>query len=233
MPMTFDNDGPNYMAAATSLEGILGVIATFCVWIKTTQTGSNQIFNTANFCGVEQGGGVNDIFYGALDNMEHTRMGRGGGVAAESTTIISDDTWHFVVLTSNSTTGLVEVYVDGVLEDSQTSDTGIITTTFSDIARMTDTAGGADEFFGGTYDDVRIYDRILSAAEVTTLFATRGVDGIVDGLRNRWLMDEGPVGLAATISGQNKDAAQDQNNGTPTSSPVFAEGELRSRRRVA
>ncbi len=230
--MTLDGSA-SYMAAASSLEGILGVTGSLSLWIKTTEQGSNQIFNAPNFTGIEESGGAVDIFYGGLTNQENVRMQRGNGTAAQSTTSINGDTWQHVVLTADTTTGAVEVYIDGLLEDSQTSATGDMTThAFSDIGRMTKTGGGA-EFFGGTYDDVRIYDRILSAAEVATIHASRGTDGIVEGLRNRWRMNEGAEGVTASGSGQNKDIAADGNDGTPTASPFFAAGELRFRRRTA
>jgi hypothetical protein len=85
----------------------------------------------------------------------------------------------------------------------------------------------------GRISDARIYDRALSAAEMETVFALRGRDNIVDGLLHRYLLNEGPPGVASVGAGSNKDVGPGQIDGTPVASPPFITDELHFLRQVA
>lgn len=87
--------------------------------------------------------------------------------------------------------------------------------------------------FQGIISDLRIYDRLLSADEIATIYQTRGVDGIVDGLVSRWPQNEGPEGGVVSGTDVVKDVAVNRNDGTPTNDPEYDAGVVRSRRRVA
>ncbi len=88
------------------------------------------------------------------------------------------------------------------------------------------------QYLDATLEDFRFYDRVLSLEEIQTIHACQGVDGIVDGLVSRWLMNEGAEGVAASGVGSVKDLAVVRNM-TPNNSPTYAAGELRFRRRTA
>ncbi len=83
-----------------------------------------------------------------------------------------------------------------------------------------------DRQFDGIISDARLYDRALSAAEMQTVHAVRGRDGIVDGLLHRYLLNEGAPGVAAVGAGLNKDSGPGGIDGTPVASPPFATDEL-------
>jgi len=51
-----------------------------------------------------------------------------------------------------------------------------------------------DHYAYGDIDDVRIYTRALSLAEIETIYYTQGKDNIVYGLQNRWLLNESSIG---------------------------------------
>ena len=59
----------------------------------------------------------------------------------------------------------MQVYVDGVLSGSATSETGVKTTPFRSIGRIEDT-GGTPTYLAGSLDDLRLYNRVLTAAEI-------------------------------------------------------------------
>ena len=65
-------------------------------------------------------------------------------------------------------TGVVQVYVNGVFNASATSETGVKTTPFASIGRIEDTAG-TPGYFAGTLDELRFYDRVLTASEIAAL----------------------------------------------------------------
>ncbi|MBR9677354.1 PGF-pre-PGF domain-containing protein [Candidatus Woesearchaeota archaeon] len=76
------------------------------------------------------------------------------------------DTWYHIALTWDGTN--YEVYVDGNLETSGTY-TGLTSiNSFADVANNGNT-GTRDEAWNGLIDDFRIYNRVLSQAEIQTL----------------------------------------------------------------
>ncbi|HVT07673.1 MAG TPA: LamG-like jellyroll fold domain-containing protein [Polyangia bacterium] len=88
-----------------------------------------------------------------------------GGGTLISTTATNDTNWHHAVYTYDGTTD--RIYVDGTLQASGTSthQTASVTTAYLG----TYNAGG--ELFAGSLDDVRVYNRAISAAEVAILAA--------------------------------------------------------------
>ncbi|KHD05514.1 hypothetical protein PN36_12315 [Candidatus Thiomargarita nelsonii] len=85
-----------------------------------------------------------------------------------------DNNWHLIVGTYNKSTGISELYVDGILKNS--NNFGKIdlmqTSVPVSIGCYLNSADGSflREFFHGTIDDVRIYNRALSESEVQQLY---------------------------------------------------------------
>jgi hypothetical protein len=116
-----------------------------------------------------------DAAYGLFFSSTGLHLGLFNGTTNLSTTVnlvVNDDTWHAVVGTWDGSTA--RTYVDGVLRDSITN------AAFGPLADITHPVnigtddryapGTGDRFFPGSIDDVRIYARALSAAEVGALF---------------------------------------------------------------
>jgi hypothetical protein len=88
---------------------------------------------------------------------------------------VIDGDWHHVVLTGNSSGH--KLYFDGSELTGITYATGSSSTTLSmpsdinsfNIGANVDSSG-AENFTGGTIDQVRIFDKALSSSEVTTLY---------------------------------------------------------------
>ena len=101
-----------------------------------------------------------ELFFQANDGL----LWRGG--AQEDSTLCSfpaNNTWHHIVGTQSGTSG--SLYIDGVLCDTGTptaigNGSGTI-----DIGRF-----NSGFYFNGKIDDVRLYNRALSAAEVANLY---------------------------------------------------------------
>jgi Concanavalin A-like lectin/glucanases superfamily/Secretion system C-terminal sorting domain len=108
--------------------------------------------------------------------------------SVRGSTIISDTKWHHVVATydgsDDSSQGLnrVQIYLDDLLENTYLAASG---GTLSDIpngtaylgigARLNDVGNycaisGQNHLWDGALDDIRIYNRILTSTEVSTLF---------------------------------------------------------------
>jgi len=85
--------------------------------------------------------------------------------------IISDNCWHFVVVTYD---GLqINLYVDAMTDTSQTKTLNTIDSGILRIGqRLTDPSNPTyNEFFNGSLDDIRIYNRVLSETEISQFYA--------------------------------------------------------------
>ncbi len=81
---------------------------------------------------------------------------------------IIDGSWHYLVGTFNRSTALMTLYVDGsVAGTSSISAIGDLTT--GNALHLGD-FGGVGQPFIGSIDDIRIYNRALSAAEIVALY---------------------------------------------------------------
>ena len=88
--------------------------------------------------------------------------------------------WHHFVYVMDDTNNLQKVYVDGVEKGSTTytqsiSYTGMGTNTF--IGRHGNGGGNTD--LNGVVDDVRVYNRVLSAQEIQDLYDTFTLSGTI------------------------------------------------------
>jgi len=159
-----DFDGTDdYVNISADLAQWLGKTASLSVWIRTTQVGSSIYWDSPGVTGVEEAGGANDIFWGLIDASGKMGIQAGDTAGAITTSPINDDNWHHIVMTRNSSTGEVKIYVDGILNDIATSDTGDKTNSFYSIGRIEDT-GGTPEYFSGTIDEFRISNTTRSLA---------------------------------------------------------------------
>jgi hypothetical protein len=131
-------------------------------WIKTNSAaGSPAIYDR-----LETGDG----FGLRLNGAGKLRLTINGGVMSDviSTTVIDDGVWHCVVGTYDRNAGMLKVYVDGVLEGTEFS------TEFIDyMPEPRNSIGGvggtAHVYFDGSIDEVRIYERALTLAEIEEL----------------------------------------------------------------
>jgi hypothetical protein len=95
-------------------------------------------------------------------------------VAVTSRKVVSDWAWHHVAATRDGQSGEMKVYVDGVLEGQRMGETGalLIPTRLTVGCQQTE-----KNFYRGLLDDLRIYDRVLSASEIRSLYDAAGTAG--------------------------------------------------------
>jgi hypothetical protein len=86
-----------------------------------------------------------------------------GGTSLAYTTIPSAGSWHHVAYTYDGTTS--KVYLDGGLGTT----TGNATQSATPLYVYLGSYNGVNEFLNGALDDARVYNRALSAAEITRL----------------------------------------------------------------
>lgn len=155
---------------------------------------------------------------------------------AGSITVGSGVIYHVaVVYNSSSTSNVPTFYIDG----SSVGRT-VISSPFG--FKYTDAAqdliignfSGDTRTFDGWIADARLYDRILSASEIQTIFYARGHDAIVDNLAGRWILNEGAPGTNSSGAGVIKDLSAESNNGTPAGASIsYIADPLEFNRRVA
>ncbi len=85
----------------------------------------------------------------------------------------ADDEWHHVAIARG---GTIELYVDGVRVAQAASPTGSLAFSARAGIHVGRRPDGANRLTGGV-DDVRLYDRVLTADEVAALASARTADG--------------------------------------------------------
>lgn len=170
-------DGTNYYESTTNYVSHADV--TICCWIYPT----------------EQAGSTKYRFFGAANDFELKLIA--GALeqdiwAATGSTSIGTcpvNTWTHVVVTRDAS-GNVNIYFNGALDSTNTgqnSDPG------SNLLKIGASPTILTEKFYGNMEDVRIYDRVLTATEVEIMYNANGRDGIIDNLRHWWVFDEGYI----------------------------------------
>ena len=155
-----------------NLSSILNSTSSLSFWIKTTQKGNNIDWKAPGIIGVEQYGGINDIFWGWIDANGHIGISKGNNSRNSKSTIpINDGRWHHVVLTRNSKTGKVKIYIDGKLNKVGYTDRGDVTTRYSSIGRIENTNPKVPmKYFKGYLDELKVFDKVLSDKEVEKIY---------------------------------------------------------------
>jgi hypothetical protein len=158
----------DFVQVRDPLAPILGGTASLSCWFKTTQAGANNSFDAPGITGVEQSGGANDIFWGFLDANGFLGFRPGSGTTVKSAAAVNNGAWHHVVMTRDKVSGHIQIFIDGKLDKAADTLTGDKSTAFNALGRITDSSR---PYFKGQLDDLRVWDRVISAAEVSALFA--------------------------------------------------------------
>jgi len=146
---------------------------TIVAWTKASNEAGTDRF-VLHYGDNADGGPGN--FHLVLDEGTVPWFGNGYGYGGvRGTSAVNDDQWHFLAGTYESGTNTATIYVDGVQEAA-----GLITTAPDTLLGNSDYRIGCslDErtstFFIGSIDDIRVYDRALSEAEILTLYTDQG-----------------------------------------------------------
>ncbi len=148
-------------------------IASISVWVKYTKT-SNQVGNIITDANTESGNDfrldVRNTGIGVVANKGNALLNMPNGTAV--TELNLKDAWHHIVWTMDSTES--KIYVDGNLK-STIEKNGSNVGYHSDYAVIGTFYKNTDSFqfknwFQGSIDELRIYNKVLTQAEVTSLF---------------------------------------------------------------
>jgi Concanavalin A-like lectin/glucanases superfamily len=174
----YNQSNQSAVQVASNLATTLGSTSTLDVWVKTTQVGSNTHSQAPAITGVDQTSSANDIDWGTLNASGQIGIfvgdaGTNNGGGIYSINPINDGLWHNIAMTRDAVTGIVQLYVDGVLNGAGGFDTGSKSSPFALIGALSvinssNVLTGAT-YFNGQLDEVRIYNRVLAPTEIADI----------------------------------------------------------------
>lgn len=118
--------------------------------------------------------------------------------AYTDTQSLSSGVWYHFCFTYNGSA--MKSYLDAVEKGSH-SHTGTISSSSHSTGIGNQPSGTGNRCWDGPIFDVRLYDRAVSIAELTTIHALRGRDRIFSGMTNRWILREFAPGVAPIANG--------------------------------
>lgn len=141
---------------------------TISFWIKTTSTGGGpQWWAGKGLVDGEIAGNYNDFGVALVGNKAALGIGN-PDLTIASTTPINDGLWHHVTATRDSVNGQMRIYVDGRLEAEAIGPLGVRDAP-PQLRLGAIQAGWAGGFLAGALDDVQVFDRTFSPAEIPAL----------------------------------------------------------------
>ena len=154
-------------------DGATGGEFTFSFWLKAS--GPLSIYN-----GIidAKGSGMYCQMYGPLSQYVNAgvygKLGFSGYLGYnESSSTVNDSLWHHGVMVVNWTGGNLKIYVDGILNATRTfSPQNITPWTAIDFGNGYDQINNPNNegIFGGSLDDIAIWNRALTPQEITQLY---------------------------------------------------------------
>lgn len=179
-----DMGNASFFAGSTGLNASSQV--TYSVWMNSTDSDANR--NTILYSGSDTtANSYQDLGMSGETTSDGTASARSRPVGASipqqtgifsSTTTIHDGNWHHLAMTVDLTSSTMNLYVDGVLTNTQDMTGGaVLFPVFNnfEVGRLGRTGGsGPTDAYGGLVDDVQIYNTALSASDIGFLFANPG-----------------------------------------------------------
>ncbi|MDD5547907.1 MAG: prepilin-type N-terminal cleavage/methylation domain-containing protein [Candidatus Pacebacteria bacterium] len=169
--------GGNYIdLGTTSSLDFNGSAMTISAWVKNSTTGTMHIFGQTAAYAVPDSSGYHfrlyDMQYWGGNSTQVKTGFEAGGIGfwtngpSSGAPVINDGVWHQVTIAI--TTSNIKTYQDGTLVGTVTNAISITDHGSNYTMGVKMPSGG--EAFNGLLDDVRIYNRAFSAAEVLALY---------------------------------------------------------------
>ena len=193
---------------------------TIAAWVQLDPANSGQYWGIAGK--LSSSGGFSYRGYALVRYSSNTfRFLTGNGFvnAVDSTLQYTDTEWHHVVGIFEG--GYMKIYVDGAFNAQSGSSMSILESgQYAFIGRQYSDL--SYRFLHGMVDDVRIYNRALTGAQVTTAMTTVPVGPEV-GLVGYWNLDEGAGQTVNDLSGYGNQGYLGSGTGTDAADPVWVD----------
>jgi hypothetical protein len=186
-PGSVSFDGGSYLTASPNLLATLASSFSISLWVKTTQDNGdpNDVAWTGDaiISADIPNSGANDLIPVALTggqvafNTANTQYNYDDTINSSAT--VNDGSWHHVVVSRNQPTGEKFIYIDGVLDTSDTDATNLLNDpqllTIGCKADASNPDPASPDYTGsngynGLVDDIQLYNRVLSSDEVAFLY---------------------------------------------------------------
>ena len=156
-------NGTSSSVADTSASGLPAAngAQTVSFWMYVSATPSAQ--STA----LAVSGSSSGVYIGYNSSTTFGVWTYGGTLLVSTTTLPSVNTWHFITYTLSGSTNTL--YIDGTSVNTSTT----ATNTGAATALTAGMTPGGTNYFSGELDEIRVYNRALSAAEISGLAAGR------------------------------------------------------------
>jgi hypothetical protein len=146
---------------------------TLSVWLKTTE--NSTYGNGAVVAGWSYYNSCALLLY---NHKFKIQISATGSPVATSTNSIDDGAWHHLTATYNAT--VAKVFIDGALQGTSTSGSGAVNCSDGFAIGIYKNGGSVDQNGqqSGWFDDVRVYSRVLTDAEILELYNSgNGTEG--------------------------------------------------------
>jgi RNA polymerase sigma factor (sigma-70 family) len=187
--LSFDGN-TGFVQFDQDLSQWLGGSATVAYWVKTRQVSAFD-YSAGHPVVLGVHGPANDsLLWGMIDNTGAIGLAASRITSTErepkkatamSLKPTSDDSWHHIAMTRDAATGQIQLFVDGVRQSSDTGEKGVMSTPLNKLGKLDFIGSKWDElfagpggkttmFFRGLLEDIRLYQRVLTAAEIIELY---------------------------------------------------------------
>ena len=167
-------DGTGSVDMTNEVAEYLGNYGTIGFWIRTTQVGTTSHTTSPAITGNDAADDDADAIWGWLDNTGRIALTvngtvpTGGTNTIRSTNPINNGQWQHVVMSRDADTGVMKLYVNGILQTTGNGPTGSKNVPFRELGAGR--VGTTNNYFQGALDEVRIYNHVVDDAEAALLF---------------------------------------------------------------
>ncbi len=195
--LTFSTASSQYVNAGAAMYDLVQKCQTFtyAAWVYPTSLASPQ---KGIMIAGRDDSAVNLTAYLAINTSKHLLLSISAGgstVNITGTTTFAINTWYHVVGVYDGS--FTRLYVNGASDATAVAASGSLGTANRQfyIGCGSNNPNGQRNYFDGSIDDVRVYNRALTSGEVTTLYG-----GSVQPLAGAWNMLKGNTGATALDS---------------------------------
>lgn len=193
------------------------------LYTYTTFTGGTDQGTACRYDAAGASGGGSQVIKCCIDSTSKTNSGYESASLVQTTSLQN-------LIFQWSAGNQEQLYIDGVA-DVPTARAAAYGGTVTNCTTLRICRGAKDgtACWDGLVHELRIYNRVLSANEISSIATMRGQDGIRNGLIIQWHGDQDYPGQ--TVTGGVTDRSGQGRTGTPATSPTFAEDLIHVRRR--
>jgi hypothetical protein len=164
-------DGSNdYVSLGTTNLPVPNATQSISLWVYYDATTASQ----QNFYSLVDATAAHDVHIGF--HSSNIAVWKSGGTDLLTYAIPAAGSWYHVVYTYDSSTTTHKLYVGGTLRDTETgiaADTAGSAPYYATIGAYRTSGGTYSQYYAGRVDDVRVYNVLLTAQQVTGMNAGR------------------------------------------------------------